>query len=66
VTFGELDEFPGRETIVMTQSVGDFVSLNNSLPLTMPISSWSIRELYISKKLIEYRDLVCNELPGRH
>jgi hypothetical protein len=29
VTFGELDEFPGRETIVMTQSVSDFVLLNN-------------------------------------
>ena len=29
VTFGELEEFPGRETIVMTQTVGDFKSLHN-------------------------------------
>ena len=29
VTFGELEEFPGRETIVMTQSVGDFRALLN-------------------------------------
>ena len=29
VTFGEMPEFPGRETIVMTQSVGDFVLLQN-------------------------------------
>ena len=29
VTFGELDEFPGRETIVMTQTIGDFESLQN-------------------------------------
>ena len=29
VTFGELEEFPGRETIVMTQTIGDFVSLQN-------------------------------------
>ena len=29
VTFGELEEFPGRETIVMTQTIDDFVSLNN-------------------------------------
>ena len=27
VTFGELEEFPGRETLVMTQSVGDFRAL---------------------------------------
>ena len=29
VKFGELDEFPGRETIVMTQTLGDFAALNN-------------------------------------
>ena len=29
VTFGELEEFPGRETIVMTQSIGDFKLLQN-------------------------------------
>jgi hypothetical protein len=29
VTFGELDEFPGRETIVMTQGFGDFAALLN-------------------------------------
>ena len=29
VTFGELEEFPGRETIVMTQTVDDFKSLKN-------------------------------------
>ena len=29
VTFGELEEFPGRETIVMTQTIADFKSLNN-------------------------------------
>ena len=29
VTFGELPEFPGRETIIMTQSVGDFRALHN-------------------------------------
>jgi hypothetical protein len=29
VTFGELEEFPGRETIVMTQSTGDFQALQN-------------------------------------
>jgi hypothetical protein len=29
VTFGELDDFPGRETIVMTQTIDDFRSLNN-------------------------------------
>ena len=29
VKFGELDEFPGRETIVMTQTIQDFVQLNN-------------------------------------
>ena len=29
VKFGELDEFPGRETIVMTQTIHDFVQLNN-------------------------------------
>jgi hypothetical protein len=29
VTFGELDEFPGRETIVMTQSFGDFAALHD-------------------------------------
>jgi hypothetical protein len=29
VTFGELEEFPGRDTIVMTQTTGDFVSLQN-------------------------------------
>ena len=29
VTFGELEEFPGRETIVMTQTVADFKSLQN-------------------------------------
>ncbi|MCP2214243.1 hypothetical protein AB7M42_008796 [Bradyrhizobium diazoefficiens] len=39
VTFGELDEFPGRETIVMTQSVGDFVSLTNKY-----------RHFYLDKK----------------
>jgi hypothetical protein len=29
VTFGELEEFPGRETIVMTQTIGDFQGLKN-------------------------------------
>ena len=29
VKFGELDEFPGRVTIVMTQTIQDFVQLNN-------------------------------------
>jgi Family of unknown function (DUF5906) len=29
VKFGELSEFPGRETIVMTQTIDDFVALNN-------------------------------------
>jgi hypothetical protein len=29
VTFGELEEFPGRETIVMTQTLGDFQALQN-------------------------------------
>ena len=29
VTFGELEEFPGRETIVMTQSSSDFQALQN-------------------------------------
>ena len=29
VTFGELEEFPGRETIVMTQTIADFKSLLN-------------------------------------
>ena len=29
VTFGEMDEFPGRETIVMTQTIADFKSLKN-------------------------------------
>jgi putative DNA primase/helicase len=29
VTFGELPDFPGRETIVMTQSTGDFQSLQS-------------------------------------
>jgi hypothetical protein len=29
VTFGELEDFPGRETIVMTQSIGDFQALQN-------------------------------------
>jgi hypothetical protein len=29
VTFGELDEFPGRRTIVMTQTLDDFKSLHN-------------------------------------
>ena len=29
VTFGELEEFPGRETIVMTQSFGDFAALHD-------------------------------------
>jgi hypothetical protein len=29
VTFGILPEFPGRETIVMTQSIGDFTTLQN-------------------------------------
>ena len=29
VTFGELEDFPGRETIVMTQTLGDFQALHN-------------------------------------
>ena len=29
VTFGELEEFPGRNTIVMTQSIDDFKTLKN-------------------------------------
>jgi hypothetical protein len=29
VTFGELSDFPGRETIVMTQTIGDFTALQN-------------------------------------
>jgi Bifunctional DNA primase/polymerase, N-terminal len=29
VTFGELPDFPGLETIVMTQTVGDFTALQN-------------------------------------
>src|SRR4051794_27806856 len=29
VTFGELPEFPGRETIVMTQTFDDFKALND-------------------------------------
>ena len=29
VTFGELEDFPGRETIVMTQTIADFTSLND-------------------------------------
>ena len=29
VTFGELADFPGRETIVMTQTIGDFSALHN-------------------------------------
>jgi hypothetical protein len=29
VTFGELEEFPDRETIVMTQTLGDFQALQN-------------------------------------
>ena len=34
VTFGELPEFPGRETIIMTQSVGDFrlCTINTGTP----------------------------------
>jgi hypothetical protein len=39
VKFGELDEFPGRETIVMTQTLGDFASLNNKY-----------RHFYLDKK----------------
>ena len=39
VTFGELEEFPGRETIVMTQSIFDFASLQNKY-----------RHKYIDKK----------------
>jgi hypothetical protein len=29
VTFGELEEFPGRETILMTQTISDFTALHN-------------------------------------
>ena len=29
VTFGELEEFPGRSTITMTQTLGDFRALQN-------------------------------------
>jgi hypothetical protein len=29
VTFGELPDFPGRETIVLTQTIGDFTALQN-------------------------------------
>jgi hypothetical protein len=29
VTFGELEEFPGRQTITMTQTAGDFAALKN-------------------------------------
>jgi hypothetical protein len=29
VTFGELADFPGRETIVLTQTIGDFTALQN-------------------------------------
>jgi Bifunctional DNA primase/polymerase, N-terminal len=29
VTFGEMAEFPGRETIVMTQTISDFTALQN-------------------------------------
>jgi hypothetical protein len=29
VTFGELEEFPGRKTIIMTQTFGDFAALQN-------------------------------------
>ena len=29
VTFGEMEEFPGRETITMTQTIGDFRALQN-------------------------------------
>jgi hypothetical protein len=32
VTFGELPDFPGLKTIVMTQTLGDFAALNNKLP----------------------------------
>lgn len=39
VTFGELEEFPGRETIVMTQSISDFAALQNKY-----------RHKYIDKK----------------
>ena len=31
VTFGELEDFPGRETIVMTQTIADFKSLKTSI-----------------------------------
>ena len=31
VTFGELEEFPGRETIVMTQTIPDFKSLQEQV-----------------------------------
>lgn len=29
VTFGEMEEFPGRETIIATQTIGDFKALHN-------------------------------------
>jgi hypothetical protein len=36
VTFGELVDFPGRETIVMTQTPGDFKALHNKYRHTWP------------------------------
>jgi hypothetical protein len=60
VTFGEMEEFPGRETIVMTQTLGDFVSLNNKYrhkwtdekgkPQEMPLGSYWI----MSRKRRQY------------
>jgi hypothetical protein len=51
VTFGEMEEFPGRETIVMTQTVPDFKVLQNkrriwmivnSLPKSFPLGNYWI------------------------
>ena len=39
VKFGELDEFPGRKTIVMTQTLGDFEAFNDKY-----------RHVYLDKK----------------
>ena len=56
VTFGELEEFPGRETIVMTQTLGDFQALHNRYRHTYRDAKGEVKRIPLGTHWIDSTD----------
>ena len=56
VTFGELEEFPGRKTIVMTQTLGDFTALQNKYRYEYTDGKGEIKSIPLGTYWLSSRD----------